>query len=98
MSEDLPVSTPDLPYDDPNFTPLDHTQLNDFRRRIVSHRKDPDNNPEVSDEELRYAIQTLLYKARELEMGKAAPKKKAASRAKPLDSNVNFDDLLNTPM
>jgi hypothetical protein len=94
---DLPVETPTLLYDDPSFSPLDHTQLNDFRRRIVSHRKDPSNNPEVSDEELRYAIQTLLYHAREHDLKAAAPKKKA-TRAKPLAPDVNFDDLLNTPM
>lgn len=91
----VPESTPHLRYDDPNFHPLDHSQLNDFRRRIVSHQKDPDNIPDVTDEELRYAIQTLLYKARELDVKKSAPKKKAATKSKKLDPSVNFDDLLS---
>ena len=99
MSEETP-STPELSYDDPKFHPLDHTQLNDFRRRIVAHRKDPSSNPEVTDEELRYAIQTLLYHAREQDIKAAAPKKKAAPRKKaaPLDPSINFDDLLNKPV
>ena len=101
MSEEstiLPEAPPDpsLSYDDSKFTPLDHSQLNDFRRRIVAHRRDADNNPPVTDEELRYAIQTLLYHAREHDLKAAAPKKTAATRAKPLSPNVNFDDLLNT--
>ena len=98
MSEEeiLPEADPSLPYNDPAFTPLDHSQLNDFRRRIVAHRREPDTNPEVSDEELRYAIQTLLYHAREHDLKAAAPKKKAATRVKPLSPDVNFDDLLNT--
>ena len=81
-------------YRDPNFTPLDHSELNDLRRRVVS-------NEPVSDEELKHAIQTCLYSQRELDVKAAAPKKKAArkpSRTKKLDPSVNFDDLLNKPI
>lgn len=73
-------------YQRDDFTPLDSSQLNDLRRRVVSHE-------EVTDEELKHAIQTCLYEDRENAVKKAAPKKKAA-RAKPLPADANLDDLL----
>ena len=66
------------------FVPLDTSELNDMRRRIVA-------NEEVPDEEIRRAIQTKLYEARQ----QLASENKPAKTSKKLDPNVNFDDLLN---
>lgn len=78
-----------LDHTDPEFHPLDHSQLNDNRRRIVE-------NEEISDDELRHSIQTFLYHDRELAM-KLSKKSKPPKEAK-LDPSVNFDDLLNEPV
>ena len=78
----------DNPIPEQEFTPLDSSELNDMRRRIVA-------GEEVSDDELKHGIQTLLYLSREKDLQRAAPKKKAASKPPP---DVNFDDLLNNPL
>jgi len=89
MSEQPTSSTPtpDLLHTESGFVGLDSSELNDMRRRIVS-------NEEVSDDELRHAIQTKLYDARQQLSGIKKPGKKTAP--KKLDPSVNFDDLLNT--
>ncbi len=74
------------------FSPLDASQLNDCRMRIV-------NNKPITDAEICHSIQTFLYHDREAAMKLAAPKKKAArTKAPALDPNTNFDDLLNAPV
>jgi len=84
--------TPCLDHTSSDFTPLDHSQLNDLRRRVVK-------NEDTSDEELKYAIQTLLYHEREKDLTLAAKQKKPPkTKEAPIDPSVNFDDLLNTPL
>lgn len=86
-----PETKPSLDYMSPDFTPLDHSQLNDMRRRVVK-------NEEVTDDELKHSIQTLLYAEREKDLS-VAKKKPAKTKKEPaLDPSVDFDDLLNTSL
>jgi hypothetical protein len=81
-----------LDHTSPDFHPLDHSQLNDLRRRVVK-------NDEVTPDELKHAIQTLLYEEREKDLKLAAKVKKTPRpKAEPLDPSVNFDDLLDKPV
>lgn len=85
---------PSLNHDDPNFSPLDSSQLNDYRRRIVA-------GEQVSDDELKHSIQTFLYHERErlMKETRKTPKKKATrTRAAPLADDFSFDDLLDTKL
>jgi hypothetical protein len=85
-----------LDHKDPTFEPLDHTQLNDCRRRIVTKGEvDP------TDEEIKHAIQTFLFHDREAQLKLAAPKTKAPrKKAVPKKdiTGMDFDDLLNAPV
>ena len=75
-----------------SFTPLDHSQLNDMRRRVVK-------GEDVDDNDLKHAIQTLLFATREQAM-KASQKTKKAPKVKekPLDPDINLDDLLDSAL
>ncbi len=91
-------ATPVLDHKDSEFTPLDHSELNDFRRKIVE-------GEEVTDEELRHSIQTFLFFDRQLQMQGATKSKKAPTKkretiaeAEKAVEGMSLDDLLDSPV